>query len=120
MDTDSDPHTGAGGDALAAEQAWRDDEPMAAIAAADRALAAGADPDGRAAAVAAAAAAADGALSEAATRWRRVAAMVGGAAAVEAYGRAALACALVGRGGAGGGDLPAAPAGMGGPPPPRA
>jgi DNA-binding CsgD family transcriptional regulator len=109
--------TGTSGDAPAAERAWRAGEPMAAIAAADRALAAGADPHGRAAAVAAAAAAADGALSEAATRWRRVAAMVGGAAAVEAHGRAALACALVGRVEAAEGDLAAARAGLADPAP---
>jgi DNA-binding CsgD family transcriptional regulator len=105
------------GDARRAEHAWRADEPLTAIAAADRALAAGDDPDGRAAAVAAAAAGADGALSEAAARWRRVAALVGGAAAVQAHGRAALACALVGRVDAAAADLAAARAGLADPAP---
>jgi DNA-binding CsgD family transcriptional regulator len=115
--TDGDEQAGVESDALRAERAWLADEPVAAIAAADRALAAGVDPEGRAAAVAAAAAAADGALSEAATRWRRVAAIVGGAAAVEAHGRAALACALVGRVEAAAADLAAARAGLGDPAP---
>ena len=59
-------------DAGGAEQAWRDGDVLGAIEAADRALAAGTDSDGRAAAVAAAGAAADGALLDAAARWRGV------------------------------------------------
>jgi DNA-binding CsgD family transcriptional regulator len=100
VNTDVDHRTSlaVSADADLADQAWRAGEQIAAIAAADRALAAGADPEGRAAMVAAAAAAADGALTESAARWRRIAAIVGsGGEAVQARGRAALAWALVGR-----------------------
>lgn len=88
-------------DATAAERAWLAGDVVAAIAAADRALAAGTDPGSRAAGVAAAAAAADGALRDAAARWRAVAAAQDATPAVEALGRAALTAALAG-------DLPAA------------
>jgi DNA-binding CsgD family transcriptional regulator len=81
-------------DAALAERAWRAGDAIAAIEAADRALAAATDP--RAAGVAAAAAAADAALGDATTRWRGVAEMVDGVAAVEARGRAALTAALAG------------------------
>ncbi|TWF79482.1 regulatory LuxR family protein [Pseudonocardia hierapolitana] len=81
-------------DAALAERAWRAGDAIAAIAAADRALAAATEP--RAAGVAAAAAAADGALGDATARWRGVAEMVDGVAAVEARGRAALTAALAG------------------------
>lgn len=83
-------------DAEAAEQAWRDGDVFGAIEAADRALAAGTDSDGRAAGVAAAGAAADGALLDAAARWRGVGAVLEGAAAARAAGRAAMAAALTG------------------------
>jgi DNA-binding CsgD family transcriptional regulator len=83
-------------DALSAERAWLAGDVLAAIAAADRALASGGDDGCRAAGVAAAAAAADGALLEAARRWRGVAANLDGAPAVEALGRAALTAALAG------------------------
>jgi DNA-binding CsgD family transcriptional regulator len=79
-----------------ADQAWRAGDTAAAIEAADRVLAAGADPNCLAAGVAAAAAAADGALFDAAARWRDIAASSTGAAAALASGRAALAAALVG------------------------
>lgn len=79
-----------------ADQAWRAGDITAAIEAADRVLAAGADPNYLAAGVAAAAAAADGALFDAAARWRDIAASSTGAAAALASGRAALAAALVG------------------------
>ncbi len=85
-----------GADALLAEQAWRAGDAMAAIDAADRALATGSDPDGRAAGVAAAAAAADGTLLDAAARWRGVAGTLDGASGAWALGRAALAAALSG------------------------
>jgi DNA-binding CsgD family transcriptional regulator len=81
-------------DAALAERAWREGDPITAIEAADRALAAATDP--RAAGVAAAAAAADAALGDATARWRGVAEMVEGVAAVEARGRAALTAALAG------------------------
>jgi DNA-binding NarL/FixJ family response regulator len=83
-------------DAVAAERAWRAGHVLAAIEAADRALTAGTDPDGRAAAVAAAGAAADGALLDAAARWRGVASAWDGAAATRAGARAALAAGLAG------------------------
>ena len=83
-------------DALRAEQSWRDGDVLEAIEAADRALSAGTDSDGRAAGVAAAGAAADGALLEAAARWRGVGSALDGAAAARAAGRAALAAALAG------------------------
>jgi hypothetical protein len=57
-------------DGLLAEQAWRNGDAIAAMAAADRVLATGHDPGARAAGVAAAAAAADGALLDAAARCR--------------------------------------------------
>lgn len=79
-----------------ADEAWRAGDTTAAIEAADRVLAAGADPNRVAAGVAAAAAAADGALFDAAARWRDIAACGNGAAAALAGGRAALASALVG------------------------
>jgi DNA-binding CsgD family transcriptional regulator len=79
-----------------AEQAWREGDAVAAMAAADRVLATGHDPEARAAGVAAAAAAADGALRDAAERWRGVAATVHGTSAVWAAGRAALAAAVAG------------------------
>jgi DNA-binding CsgD family transcriptional regulator len=85
-----------GSDALRAERAWREGEVVAAIDAADRALATGVDPDCRAAAVAAAAAAADGALLSAAARWRAVGETLAGTAGAWACGRAALAAALAG------------------------
>jgi DNA-binding NarL/FixJ family response regulator len=83
-------------DPFLAEQAWRDGDVLGAIEAADRALTAGTDSEGRAAAVAAAGAAADGALLDAATRWRGVGGALVGAAAARAAGRAALAAALAG------------------------
>ena len=83
-------------DAVLAEQAWRDGDVLGAIEAADRALAAGTDSEGRAAGVAAAGAAADGALLDAAARWRGVGGALDGAAAARAAGRAALAAALAG------------------------
>jgi DNA-binding NarL/FixJ family response regulator len=83
-------------DPLLAERSWRTGDLLAAIEAADRALAAGHDPEGRAAAVAAAGAAADGALLDAAARWRGVAGTLGGAAAARAGGRAALTAGLAG------------------------
>jgi DNA-binding CsgD family transcriptional regulator len=92
-------------DALRAERAWRDGELVAAIDAADRALAAGVDPDCRAAAVAAAAAAADGALLDAAARWRGIAETLDGTPGAWACGRAALASALAGDVAAAGRDL---------------
>ena len=79
-----------------ADQAWRAGDTTTAIEAADRVLAAGADPHCLAAGVAAAAAAADGALFDAAARWRDIAASTAGAAAALAGGRAALAATLVG------------------------
>src|SRR5690349_18104421 len=85
-----------GDDALLAEQAWRAGDVVAAIHAADRALATGSDPGGRAAGVAAAAAAPDGALLVAAARWRGVAGTLDGASGAWALGRAALAAALTG------------------------
>ena len=92
-------------DGTRAEQAWRDGDAIAAMAAADRVLAGGIDPGAKAAGVAAAAAAADGALLDAATRWRGVAAAVDGTPAVWALGRAALAAGLAGDGAAAAGDL---------------
>ena len=91
-----------------ADQAWRAGDTAAAIEAADRVLAAGADPHCLAAGVAAAAAAADGALFDAAARWRDIAASSTGAAAALASGRAALAGALVGDLDAAEGDLESA------------
>lgn len=79
-----------------ADQAWRAGDTATAIEAADRVLAAGADPHCLAAGVAAAAAAADGALFDAAARWRDIAESSTGAASALASGRAALAAALVG------------------------
>ncbi len=81
-------------DAVAAERAWRSGDALAAVEAADRALAAGTDPVGRAAAVAAAGAAADGGLLDAAARWRGVAGALSGAAAARAGARAALVAGL--------------------------
>ena len=92
-------------DPFVAEQAWRDGDVLGAIEAADRALAAGTDTDGRAAGVAAAGAAADGALLDAAARWRGVGSALDGAAAARAAGRAALAAALAGDVAAAVGDL---------------
>ncbi|WP_300015909.1 helix-turn-helix transcriptional regulator [Pseudonocardia sp.] len=85
-----------GADAQMAEQAWRDGDVLAAIAAADRALAAEEDPECRAAGVAAAAATADGALTDAAGRWRSISGSLDGAAAAGAAARAALAAGLTG------------------------
>ena len=90
------PAADPGDDGLLVEQAWRNGDAIAAMAAADRVLAGGHDPGARAAGVAAAAAAADGALLDAATRWRGVAAAVDGTPAVWAHGRAALAAGLAG------------------------
>jgi DNA-binding CsgD family transcriptional regulator len=84
------------GDALRAEQAWRDGDTATAIEAADRVLATGNDPDCVAAGVAAAAAAADGALFDAADRWRQVATTLGGVPGSWAAGRAALSACLAG------------------------
>jgi DNA-binding NarL/FixJ family response regulator len=86
----------ADADALLADRAWRTGDTGTAIEAADRALAAGADPDCLAAGVAAAGATADGALFDAADRWRRVATTLGGASGGWAGGRAALAATLAG------------------------
>jgi len=83
-------------DALLAERAWREGDTTTAIEAADRALAAGADPDCLAAGVAAAGATADGALFDAADRWRRIATTQGGISGGWAGGRAALAATLAG------------------------
>ena len=98
-----------------AEQAWRDGDVLGAIDAADRALAAGTDSDGRAAGVAAAGAAADGALLDAAARWRGVGSALDGAAAARAAGRAALAAALAGDITAAVGDLADGPRPAAGP-----
>lgn len=95
-------------DAMRAEQAWRDGDVVAAIEAADRALAAGEDPGCRAAAVAAAAATADGALCDAAGRWRGIATNLDGTAGAFATARAALAAGLTGDLTAAGRDLAAA------------
>ena len=95
-------------DAVRAEQAWRDGDVLGAIDAADHALTAGTDSDGRAAGVAAAGAAADGALLDAAARWRGVGSALDGAAAARAAGRAALAAALAGDITAAVGDLASA------------
>jgi DNA-binding CsgD family transcriptional regulator len=84
------------GDALRAEQAWRDGDTATAIETADRVLATGSDPDCLAAGVAAAAAAADGALFDAADRWRQIAAALGGVPGSVAAGRAALSACLAG------------------------
>lgn len=89
------------GDAVHAEQAWARGDALAAIDAADRALAGGADPGARAAGVAAAAGAADGALLDAAGRWRAISTVLDAesahaAAAVWATARAALLGALAG------------------------
>lgn len=83
-------------DGQRAERAWREGDAAAAIEAADRALAAGVDPDCLAASVAAAGAAADGALLDAAARWRGIAAVLGGVPGAMAAGRAALAATLAG------------------------
>ncbi len=83
-------------DAVSAERAWRAGDALAAVEAADRALAAGTDPEGRAAAVAAAGAAADGGLLDAAARWRGLAGTLTAAAAARAGARAALAAGLAG------------------------
>ena len=104
-------------DAALAERAWRAGDPITAIEAADRALAAAAAPDARAAAVAAAAAAADAALGEATARWRGVAEMVEGVAAVEARGRAALTAALSGDRDAAAAELSGARSGLSHPAP---
>jgi DNA-binding CsgD family transcriptional regulator len=82
--------------AVEAERLWRAGDTPAAIDAADRALATGDDPEGRAAAVAAAGAAADGALRDAAARWRGVAGVLDGAGAARAGARAALVAGLAG------------------------
>jgi DNA-binding NarL/FixJ family response regulator len=82
--------------AVEADRLWRAGDTPAAIDAADRALATGDDPEGRAAAVAAAGAAADGALRDAAARWRSVAGVLDGAGAARAGARAALVAALAG------------------------
>ncbi len=87
---------GAVADPLLAERAWLAGDAVEAVAAADRALAAGTDPDGRAAAVAAAGAAADGGLLDAAARWRGITAGLDGAAGARAAARAALAAGLAG------------------------
>ncbi|GAB2811267.1 helix-turn-helix transcriptional regulator [Lentzea nigeriaca] len=81
--------------------AWRSGNTAAAIEAADRILAAGADENCLAAGVAAAAAAADGSLLDAAARWRVIATALTGAPSVAAQARAALAACL-------GGDVEAA------------
>jgi DNA-binding CsgD family transcriptional regulator len=104
-------------DSALAERAWRAGDTITAIEAADRALAAAAVPDARAAGVAAAAAAADAALGEATARWRGVAAMVDGVAAVEARGRAALTAALAGDRDAATADLATARSGLADPAP---
>jgi DNA-binding CsgD family transcriptional regulator len=96
MMTDTALNDMTGQDALLAERAWRDGDVLAAIEAADRALADGADPECRAAGVAAAAATADGALTDAAGRWRGVATTLDGAAGAWAAARAALAAGLTG------------------------
>jgi DNA-binding CsgD family transcriptional regulator len=83
-------------DALLAERAWRNGDTTTAIEAADRALAAGADPDCLAASVAAAGAAADGDLFDAADRWRGIATALGAPPGSWAAGRAALVAALAG------------------------
>jgi DNA-binding NarL/FixJ family response regulator len=83
-------------DALHAEDAWLRGDTAAAIEAADRVLAAGADPECRAAGVAAAAEAADGALLDAADRWRRIASTLDGVPSAWAAGRGALSAALAG------------------------
>ncbi len=90
------PAADPGDDGRLAEQAWRNGDTIAAMAAADRVLAGGSDPGARAAGVAAAAAAADGALLDAAERWRGVAAALDGTPGVWAAGRAALAAGLAG------------------------
>jgi DNA-binding CsgD family transcriptional regulator len=95
-------------DAVLAERAWRAGDAITAIEAADRALAAAADPGARAAGVAAAAAAADAALGDATARWRGIAEIVEGVAAVEARGRAALTAALAGDRGVASAELGAA------------
>ena len=94
--THVEPGAVAVSDPLLAERAWCAGDALAAIEAADRALAAGTDPEGRAAAVAAAGAAADGGLLDAAARWRGVAGALDGAAAARAHARAALAAGLAG------------------------
>ncbi|MGQ0575085.1 MAG: helix-turn-helix transcriptional regulator [Pseudonocardia sp.] len=88
-------------DGATAERAWRAGDMLAAIEAADRALAAGEDTGSRAAGVAAAAAAADGALRDAAQLWRAVGGVLESTTGVWALGRAGLTAALAG-------DLPAA------------
>lgn len=100
-----------------AERAWCDGDPLGAMELADRALAAGTDPDGRAAGVAAAASAADGALHDAARRWRGVASGSAGAYAAAAGTRAALVAALAGDLDAAGRDLGGARACAPDPPP---
>lgn len=107
--------TGAGdtttGDAARAEEAWARGDAVAAIEAADRALAGGADPGARAAGVAAAATAADGALADAAARWRVIAGVLDTepharcAAGAWATARAALLSVLAGDAAAGDTDL---------------
>ena len=84
-------------DGLLAEQAWRNGDAIAAMAAADRVLATGTRPGRAGGRGGAAAAAADGALLDAAARWRGVAGAVDGTAGVWAHGRAALAAGLAGR-----------------------
>ncbi|GAA3242739.1 hypothetical protein GCM10017691_47050 [Pseudonocardia petroleophila] len=102
-------------DAALAEEAWARGDAVAAIDAADRALASGSDPGARAAGVAAAAAAADGALLDAAGRWRGISGVLDAeadsapsAAAAWAAARAALLAALVGDVDTGSDDLAAA------------
>lgn len=107
----------ASSDAERAERAWLAGDVLGAVEAADRALGAGDDPEGQAAAVAAAAAAADGALSESAARWRALAARLTGPAAVRAGGRAALVAAMTGAVGAADVELAAARAALADPAP---
>ena len=95
-------------DDVVAERAWHAGDAFVAIEAADRALAAGTDREGRAAAVVAAGAAADGGLLDAAARWRGVAGALDGAAAARARARAALAAGLAGDVTTAVGDLAAA------------
>lgn len=104
-------------DAARAARAWCEGDVVAAIDAADRALADGIDPDGSAAAVAAAASAADGALTDAVARWRRIAEVHTGSPAVAALGRAALAGALTGHVATAVADLDAARAALADPAP---
>ncbi|MDN5931782.1 MAG: hypothetical protein L0I24_12090, partial [Pseudonocardia sp.] len=107
--------TGAGAtgtsDATRAEEAWARGDAVAAIDAADRALADGSDRGARAAGFAGGAAAADGALADAAARWRDIAGVLDaepdaqGAAGAWATARAALLSVLAGDVTAGAADL---------------